>query len=174
MTHRFSKCALMAGCAFSLVACGAHDGDGAHGDGVREGEALEQWTEESLEGSLSEAEVAVDVANLEIHAVHPPHVDNGPIHYQSMTLWRADANHKLEAGVRLWKYTGGAWVVVSPWRNATGGKPYQNVWANGYSGCVPGTYRGQGRGRVLFSGGWSPYEYLMGGSAHVACPNPPQ
>jgi hypothetical protein len=168
MTHRFSKCTLMAGCAFSLFACGAHDGDGA-----RDGETLEEWTEESLtEESLGEAEQAVDVANLVITAVHAPHVDGGMIHYQSMTLWQADANHKLEAGVRLWKYTGGAWVAVSPWRNATGGKPYSNVWANGYSGCVPGNYRGQGRGRVLFSGGWSPYEYLTGDSASVRCPNP--
>ena len=157
MTHRFPKCALIAGCAFSLFACGANDG-----------ETPEEWTEESL----GEAEQAVDVANLVITSVHAPHVESGQIHYQSMTLWQADANHKLEAGVLLQKYQNGAWVVVSPWRNATGGKPYSNVWANGYSGCVRGTYRGQGRGRVLFSGGWSPYEYATGASAAITCPNP--
>jgi len=162
MTHRFTKCTLIAGCSFSLVACGAYDG-----------ETPQDWTEESLEESLGEAELAVDVANLEITAVHEPHLENGAIHFQSMTWWHADANHKLEAGVRLLKYQGGAWVVVSPWRNSTGGKPYSNVWANGYSRCVPGTYAGQGRGRVLFSGGWSPYEYATGLSAAInTCPNP--
>ena len=145
------------GFALCLSACGAADG------------TVEEMNPEGE--PIEEVQQAVDVAGLTVGG-NGVALLSGQIYFECVTWWTLDAVHTLESGCRLQKFTGGAWVPVSPWYTQRGGKPYSNVFSTARVRCVNGLYRAEGRGRILFSGGWSPLEYDLSSGTNIRCPNP--
>jgi hypothetical protein len=155
---------------FALAIAGTLSACGPAIEGVESGATVEgtETIEETETGEETETiQQAVDVPRLEVGYVYWSGYVTA-ISFGGQTAWLPDRVHTVEIQIRLHKrHPGGTWGAVSPFYAKRAGNSL--VAQEATVGCVSGLYKVEAKGRVLFSGGWSPFEIRVSSPFSVYC-----